>query len=76
MKCFSCKFGDMQETTTTYTVSFEQCVIVIRNVPCLKCDQCGEELFSSSTLEKIEHIVELARKLSSEVSIIDYRNVA
>ena len=76
MKCFSCKFGDMQETTTTYTVSFEQCVIVIRNVPCLKCDQCGEELFSSSTLEKIEHIVELARKLSSEVSIIDYGNVA
>ena len=76
MKCFSCKFGDMQKAITTYTVSSEQCIIVIRNVPCLKCDQCGEELFSSATLEKIEHIVDLARNISCEVSIIDYGNVA
>ena len=66
----------MQKATTTYTVSPKQCIIVIRNVPCLKCDQYGEELFSSATLEKIEHIVDLARNLSCEVSIIDYGNVA
>ena len=76
MKCFSCKTGDMQKSTTTYTVSVDNCVIVIRHVPCLKCEQCVEELFSSDTLEKIDHIVDMAKKMASEVSIIDYGNVA
>lgn len=51
MKCMSCKYGEMKETTTYFTQS-NNCYIIIENVPCLKCDQCGEEFFTVLVAEK------------------------
>ena len=42
MNCFSCK-GSLQESTTTYMTEYNGCYIIIKNVPCRKCTQCGEE---------------------------------
>ena len=39
--CFYCK-GDMKPSTTTHVVDYDGCVIVIKNVPCEECQQCGE----------------------------------
>lgn len=52
MKCMSCKYGEMKETTTTYFTQSNNCYIIIENVPCLKCDQCGEEFFTVLVAEK------------------------
>ena len=41
MTCFFCK-GEMKPSTTIHTVQLENCVVVIKNVPCMKCEQCGE----------------------------------
>lgn len=30
-------------STTTHVVNYKNCIIVIKNVPCLECDQCGEK---------------------------------
>ena len=42
MKCFLCK-GDTVKSTTTYMTAYKNCYIIIKNVPCQKCSQCGEE---------------------------------
>ena len=76
MKCFSCKTGDMQKSTTTYTVSFDNCVIVIRHVPCLKCEQCGEVVLSADTVEKIEHILQTVEKAVAEITVVNYPDCA
>lgn len=76
MKCLSCKSGSMDASTTTYTAVLKGCVLIIKNVPCVKCLQCGDELFDTATLEKIDKITEAAEKLASEVSIVDYSKVA
>lgn len=74
--CLSCKSGEMSDSTTTYTAVLEDCVLVLKNVPCIKCEQCGDVLYNTDVLEKINDIVSLAKKMASEISIIDYSKVA
>ncbi len=76
MKCLSCKYGDMVNSATTYVSVLKDYVLIIKNVPCMKCTQCGDELFNTDILEKIEKIIATTEKLASEVSIIDYSKVA
>ena len=40
MKCLSCKNGNMLSSTTTYFTEFNNCMLIIKNVPCMKCEQC------------------------------------
>lgn len=76
MKCLSCKHGDMSPSTTTYFTEFDRCMLIIKNVPCFECDQCGDVVFSVSVHRKIEHIVTLAKQLASELTILEYDKVA
>lgn len=48
MTCFYCK-GDMVDSTTTYVEDLGNCII-IRNVPCSKCSQCGEVSYNGTVL--------------------------
>ena len=45
MKCFKCK-GEMREGVTTFVSDVDDFCIVIRHVPCMKCDVCHEVAFS------------------------------
>lgn len=47
MTCFYCK-GDMLDSTTTYVEDLGNCIIIIRNVPCSKCSQCGEVSYNDT----------------------------
>lgn len=73
MKCLVCKTGTMTESTNTYFAELKNCYIIIENVPCLKCDQCGEVF---SVLEKIDDIIEKIENISSKIFIIDYKTAA
>ena len=46
--------------------------IIIKNVPCHKCSQCGEVSYSGDTVAKIEKIVESLKKALTEVAIVDF----
>lgn len=51
--------------------------MIIENVPCLKCVQCGDVVFRGSVMEKIDEILDSLEKIvSSKISIIDYSKVA
>lgn len=52
MGCMSCKYGEMENATTTYFAKLKHCYVIIENVPCLKCSQCGEEFLVASVAEK------------------------
>ncbi len=75
MKCFYCK-GDMQETYTTYTVDLETCLIVIRHVPCLQCEQCGAVEYTTPVVRRLEQIVQECRSLMMEVMVVNYSSAA
>lgn len=73
--CSSC-FKNTIKTKTTFTVDFEERIIIVRNVPCLECQMCGEIIFSEEVSANLERIVENAKSLMQEVSIIDYEKAA
>lgn len=75
MTCFTCK-GNVEKSTTTYMTECDGCYIIIKNVPCLKCDQCGDVVFRGSVVEKIDDILDGLEKIVSKISIIDYSKVA
>ena len=54
----------------------KNCIIVIKNVPCLECEQCGEKYYTDEVAERLEMIVNTAKKLMQEIAVIDYPQVA
>lgn len=76
MVCMSCKYGEMQESVTTYFSQLNNCYVIIENVPCLKCMQCGEEFLVSSVSEKIDDILDSIEKIASKIFILDYSTAA
>lgn len=74
--CFYCTGKKMLKTYTNYTVSFGDIVIVVKNVPCEKCTQCGEKYFSDVVMAQLEKIVEEAKNAAQEIYITDFKKIA
>ena len=76
MQCLLCKADSMSESKSTYFAELENCYVIIENVPCLKCDQCGEVVYSASVMEKIDDILEKVQNVASKIFIMDYTKAA
>lgn len=74
--CMFCKNKTFIESTTTHVVNYQNCIIIIRNVPCLECDQCGEKYYIDEVAEKLERLVNSAKQLMQEISVVDYKTAA
>ena len=75
MKCGQCA-ANMVESTTTDVTECGNCLIIVRNVPCFKCTECGEEFYTAEVAERLEKIVDSLRKVSSKVSIVNFKQKA
>ena len=71
MNCFMCK-GNLEEKKVNYVVDLED-TIIIKGVPARVCTQCGEQYFDDETAENIEKIVNQLKQLSTEVTIVNYK---
>ena len=47
---------------TTHVVNYKGCVIVINNVPCEECEQCGGKFYTDEVAERLEKMVDTAKK--------------
>lgn len=74
--CKHCFSDKKMETKTAFTVEYNDCIIVVKNVPCLECPVCGEITFTNEVFDKLELIVSVAKKLMQEISVIDYTKAA
>lgn len=76
MNCFKCE-GELIEKQVNYMVDLDKTIIIIKGVPAKVCVQCGEQYFDDETSENIESIVNKLKDLSTEVTIVNYKeNVA
>ena len=71
MNCFICK-GELEEKKVNYLVELQDSIIIIKEVPAKVCKKCGEQYFNDNTAENIEKIVNQLKKLSTEVTIVNY----
>lgn len=74
--CIFCRSATTIPSTTTHVVNYKNCIIVIKNVPCLECDQCGEKYYTDEVAEKLEAIVNAERQLMQEIAVIDFNQAA
>ena len=71
MNCFMCK-GKLEEKNTTFMVELDNCIIIIKNVPSLVCEQCGEVSYSNEVSKQLEKLVNAVRNSITEITIIKY----
>lgn len=71
-----CGSKDTIQTVTNHVVNYKDCVIIVRNVPCEECVKCGEVFYSNEVAQKLEQMVNTAKGLMQEISVIDYNRVA
>ena len=74
MKCISC--GAVASVGTTVDVTdLGDCLIIVRNVPCNKCSECDEVIYTADVIKRLEAITEKARMAVNEIAVLDYNNM-
>ena len=66
-----CK-GSLEEKNTTFMVELDNCIIIIKNVPSLVCEQCGEVSYSDEVAKQLEKLVNDVRNSITEITVINY----
>lgn len=71
--CFYCK-ENLVDTITTHVVNYNNCIVIVKNVPCHKCTQCGEESFSGTVVAQLECIIDQLRGTLTEIAVVNYES--
>ena len=64
--------GEKVDSTTSFTVDFNNGIVVVRDVPAKVCMQCGEEWISDEIASKLEGIVSIAKKQNQEIFVAKF----
>ena len=75
MKCIRCGH-ETYESTTTEAIELEGGVLVIRNIPCYKCETCDEIHFRGNVVKKLEEIIASAKQHLQELSVVNFATAA
>ncbi len=75
MKCVRCGH-ETYKSVTSEAIEMDFGLLVIRNIPCYKCDECDEIFYTGDVALRLEEITEKVKKLAQEVTIIDYQKAA
>jgi len=73
--CPVCHGGHKKNGRTTFTVDLGFGVVVVRDVPAQVCDLCGTDWLEDNVAEKLEEIVEQARRNHPVVEIANWQSV-
>ena len=63
---------------TTHVVDVGKCCVVIRRVPCFKCEQCGKVFYTGGVMATLDRLVQAMKDALTEIAVIiliDLQNV-
>ena len=60
----------MEEERILFAVELGTGVLVVRNVPALVCQRCGEQWLSDETTQRLEQLAADARARGAELEVI------
>ena len=75
MRCITCGANATYGTTADVT-ELKECLVIVRNVPCHKCTECNEILYSGDVVKCLEKITDSARQAMSGIAIVEYSDKA
>ena len=71
MRCVICRHGDLEKGNATVRLTRDLLTLVVKDVPALICDNCGEEYVSD---EVSSHLLETAEEAVNAGVQVDVRN--
>ena len=69
MTCVVCKSGHYKEDFTIVVLTKEDSAVIIKQVPALVCDQCGEYILSKDITKLVLAMADEAYEKGTEVEI-------
>jgi len=75
MICIECGAKAVKGLTTDVSDS-GNCLVIVRNVPCYKCTECNEIIYTGDVVKHLEKITGMSKPLMQEISVVDYSKVA
>ncbi len=75
MKCIRCGH-EAYQSVTTEAIEMDGGLLVIRNIPCYKCEICDEVQFTGDVVKQIEKVIADAKKHINEITVVNFLNVA
>ncbi|WAM37147.1 type II toxin-antitoxin system MqsA family antitoxin [Caldicellulosiruptor acetigenus] len=75
MRCPLCG-GELREGRVNHVVDIEGRTIIVKNVPALVCEQCGESYIEDEVAIKLEKIVNKLLENKTEITVANYWEIA
>ena len=75
MKCMRCG-KPAYKSMTSEAIELGFGLLVIRNIPCYKCEECDEIFYAGNVVQKIEEIVDEAKQLMQETRVVYFDDAA
>ena len=72
MKCVICQHGDMSPGIATVTLVRGPLTLVVKEVPALVCENCGEEYVEAAVTSKLRESAEEASRAGVQVDVRHY----
>jgi len=70
MKCIACGAGTSLGTTDVTNLG--SCLVIVRSVPCHKCIECDETIYTFDVAKCLETIVSSAKMAVNEITVVNY----
>ena len=74
--CMFCKCQTVRPSLDTFLANYKGSILIVKNVPCEECEQCGAKYYSDDVMEKLEQITNEAKAQMQEFTGTDYARVA
>ena len=75
MVCMECG-AKAEKGYTTSVTDLGNCLLIVRNVPCYKCTECNEIIYTGDVIKRLEQITEQAKQFTQEIFIVNYSRAA
>jgi YgiT-type zinc finger domain-containing protein len=72
MKCGQAAY----KSVTSEAIELGFGLLVIRNIPCYKCEECDEIFYTGDVVQKVESIIDEAKRLMQKIRVIEYWDAA
>ena len=72
MTCVICKHGETRPGMTRVTVERGSTELVVRGVPALVCDNCGEAYLGADAVDRLQQMLEVAADGGVQVEVREY----
>lgn len=72
MKCARCGREASADKTTEAVELKNGGLLVVRHIPCYRCERCGEVMYTGDVVQRIETLTMQSEAMAQEITVANY----